>query len=488
MISWMQRHRKYLVITIWISTIAFVGAGFVGWGQYSYGDKAGAVAQVGDVSITQGEYNQAYSRMYNQYNQIFQGNFDEAQAKSFGLPQQALRQLIEQALVLNLAQSYSLRVTDKELLTEIQKQEGFFDKGHFSKERYQKVLSQNNMNMKDYEVQVRKGILLQKTLALFTPTSLPIEESALGAALNIADKVNYKVLDSSMLSVDNSDAKLKEFWQTQQQSYMTLPSFTLEVLTQKHISANASDAEIAAHYNENKQDFINEEGMLLTLEEAKTAVISALDALATRKKALRQYINFKKAKLDANTTTTMVTLDQVTNTYPAEIFTEIQSLTIDTPYLKPRAVGEDYLTFKLVKVSPSVPKSFEAAKEEVKIAFMKNARATQLQELAQNSLATFNGKTTPFVTRGDVTKLSLLNAQDAAQFLNQLFEQDKKRGTIQINENKIVLFNILEQKLLDKPQIDQETGVMRIKSSMLDRGLIKMLENKYKTEIFIQGL
>ncbi len=32
MITWMQRHKKWLVITIWISTIAFVGAGFVGWG------------------------------------------------------------------------------------------------------------------------------------------------------------------------------------------------------------------------------------------------------------------------------------------------------------------------------------------------------------------------------------------------------------------------------------------------------------------------
>ncbi len=95
MITWMQRHRKYLVITIWISTFAFIGAGFVGWGQYSYGDKAGAVAKVGDISVSQREWQQAYSRLYGQYNQVFQGNFDEKQAESFGLKQQALRQVIE---------------------------------------------------------------------------------------------------------------------------------------------------------------------------------------------------------------------------------------------------------------------------------------------------------------------------------------------------------------------------------------------------------
>ena len=487
MISWMQRHRKYLVITIWISTIAFIGAGFVGWGQYSYGDKAGAVANVGDISITQGEYQRAYSRMYNQYNQIFKGNFDEAQAKSFGLPQQALRQLTEQALILNLAKDYSLRITDDELLQEIQKQEGFFDNGQFSKERYQKVLAQNNMNMKDYESQVRKAMLIQKTLALFAPKSLSLEEKTLGAALNIADKINYKVLDSSMISVDSSDEKLKEFWQTRQANYMTLPSYTLEVLTQKHVSANASKDEINEYYLANKNDFANQEGMILKLEEAKDAVIAALDAQATRKAALHQYIDFKKEKLDANLTT-KITIDKENQKYSPEIFEDIVALTLDKPYLKPRLVGSDYVTFKLVKITPAQTKSFENAKAAVRSDFMKSASTTQLQALAENSLATFNGTTTPFLTRGDVSKVKLLNAEEAAHFLNQMFEQTKRRGLIPLSENKIVLFNILEQKLLDNPQVDQESGVMRIKSSLLDRGLIKMLDNKYKTEIFIQGL
>ena len=52
MITWMQRHKKWLVITIWISTIAFVGAGFVGWGSYEYGKQGGVVAVVGDREVS----------------------------------------------------------------------------------------------------------------------------------------------------------------------------------------------------------------------------------------------------------------------------------------------------------------------------------------------------------------------------------------------------------------------------------------------------
>ena len=60
MITWMQRHKKWLVITIWISTIAFVGAGFVGWGSYDYGKQGAVVAVVGDREVSVEEYQQEY--------------------------------------------------------------------------------------------------------------------------------------------------------------------------------------------------------------------------------------------------------------------------------------------------------------------------------------------------------------------------------------------------------------------------------------------
>ena len=81
MITWMQRHKKYLVVTIWISTIAFVGAGFVGWGAYDFNtDRASAVAKVGDRKITVQEFQMAYSNHYSYYNNIFQGQLTQEKA------------------------------------------------------------------------------------------------------------------------------------------------------------------------------------------------------------------------------------------------------------------------------------------------------------------------------------------------------------------------------------------------------------------------
>ena len=67
MITWMQRHKKWLVITIWISTIAFVGAGFVGWGSYKYGSSSGAVALVGNKKIKISDLQDEYNILYAKY-------------------------------------------------------------------------------------------------------------------------------------------------------------------------------------------------------------------------------------------------------------------------------------------------------------------------------------------------------------------------------------------------------------------------------------
>ncbi|WP_297524453.1 SurA N-terminal domain-containing protein, partial [Sulfurovum sp.] len=81
MISWMQKHNKYLVWTIWVATIAFIGAGFVGWGSYNFGSKASSIAKVGDIEIKQSQLNMVYSSIYERYNQMMQGKLDEKKAK-----------------------------------------------------------------------------------------------------------------------------------------------------------------------------------------------------------------------------------------------------------------------------------------------------------------------------------------------------------------------------------------------------------------------
>ncbi len=185
MITWMQKHKKWLIITVWVSTIAFVGAGLVGWGQYSYGSSAKNIAKVGDIEITKSDFTNEYSRLYSQFYQMFQGNFDKEKAKMFGLEKQALRTLINRALILNLAKEYDISVTKDEVLQTLTSFTFFQKDGKFDKKIYKNFLEKQNIKPKDFENDLKKDLIIQKTLSLFPIVTNSLEEESLNSIFKI---------------------------------------------------------------------------------------------------------------------------------------------------------------------------------------------------------------------------------------------------------------------------------------------------------------
>ena len=488
MITWMQRHKKWLIITIWISTIAFVGAGFVGWGQYNYGDKAGAVAKVGKIEITQGELQKSYSRLYARYNQMFQGNFDEEKAKQFNLQKQALNSLVEQALLLNLAKSFDLDITTKEIIASLKTQDYFFKNGVFDKATYKQVLSQNRLSTKEYEAGLKKELLIKKVFTLLPVEVRENETQILNTTFNIADKINYKVLTEKAITLEISDALLKPFWETKKEKFMKETSYDVKFIKQNKVTATYDDKKILKYYNENKTHFKSNEGKILPLESAKKAVNEELNAKATKDKALRTYIAYKKAKLDPNTTFETATISPLHNPFNNETLEKITKLSLTSPYMKPVLVDDTYYIFELIKINPATPKSFKEAKDEVVLMFKEENTKVKLQELANNSVDNFKGTSTDFLRVTDGSKLTLLEENEASEFLQKLFISDKKRSYIKLDNGNIILYSILEQKLLKSTKDDLTSSMKTIKSGIFNEALIKNLRKAYQTEIFIQGL
>ena len=488
MITWMQRHKKWLIITIWISTISFVGAGFVGWGQYSYGDKAGAVAKVGNIEITQGELQRTYSALYSKYNQMFKGNFDEEKAKQFGLQKQALNQLTQQALITNLAASYDLEISDVELIASLKTQNYFFKNGVFDKETYKQVLSQNRLSTKEFENGLKRDLLIQKTMKLLPVEASANETNILETIMNIADKINYKVLTQADITLDTSDVALKAYWEPKQSNFMNDVSYKLKYIKQKKIVSTYDDAKLSKYYAENKTHFKGTDGKILPLESAKSAITQELNAKATKDQALRTYIAYKKGKLSAHVKTQSVVISASNNPYNSKVLESVKKLSPTSPYMKPVFVNDSYYTFELVKTNTATPKTFNDAKAEVLAMYTQENKRAKLQELANNSVENFSGQNTEFITVSEVTKITALEVQEAGEFLQKLFSSDKKRSYIVLNSGKIVLYYILEQKLLDKTNTELTDSMKKMKSGIFNEALIKTLEKKYPTEIFIQGL
>jgi len=486
----MQKHNKYLVITIWIATIAFIGAGFVGWGSYQYGAKAGSIAKVGDIEISKAKFDMAYSDMYQQYNQMLQGKLDEEKAREMGLTQQAFSSLATQALLLNLAKEFGIVVTEDELADKLAQIPAFQTEGKFDKTVYEGYLKSRRLKAKTFEEVIQDELVIQKLFSLLDSKSLPFEEEVINTSINISDKIAYKVLTADDLNLTLDDAKLKSYWEAHKSDYMTPKKYQLDILWTESKDTNVTDEEIEAFYTQNSFNYIGKDGKQLQLDEAKENVISDLKMKKSKKHAQKQYIAYKKGKIDKSETATLA-MNEAPLT--SEIWKEIETHNVDT-ILKPKAVANRYATIRISAVIEPREMSFDEARTLVAADYEKNAQAEGLTKLADNILKNFNESNatlSDFVALDSRKPLEPLNLQESLQFLQKLFTSQKEKGIISI-EGKVIVYSIVEQKLVSKDKGEKSDFVKKtadqIKGQDFQSNLLKSLEQKYTIEKFVGGI
>ena len=260
MITWMQKHKKWLIVTIWISTIAFVGAGFVGWGSYDYGKSDGTVALVGDREVSVEEYQREYSSLYDNYSRIFGEQFNQEMADKLNLKDQAFQRTIQKNLFLSYANSLGFNVNDEEIAKELVKMDAFIIDGKFDKKTYVRVLNQNRTNPQTFEESIKRNILLEKALNLFQVEASKNELNLLNTLLFAQDDISISVFNIADINFVANEKELKIYWEKNTNNYMSLNAFTYEIDTLTLVKKDFSKEEILKHYKKYKNDFRKSDG------------------------------------------------------------------------------------------------------------------------------------------------------------------------------------------------------------------------------------
>lgn len=484
MITWMQRHKKWLVITIWISTIAFVGAGFVGWGSYEYGKQGGVVAVVGDREVSVEEYQQEYSNLYDQYSRMFGSMFNNELAEQLKLKDIAYRQVLQKNLILSYADSLGLAVTNEDVAKELVKYQAFTKDGKFDKDTYIKVLGQNRMTPKDFEDSLKRALLLQKVQVLFeiNPTNTEIEN--LSKLLFLEDDISVKILSINDIKVELNDAELKKYWEENKNSYMSEVSYELEIKEIPLANANSNEDDIKAHYEKFKIDYKHEDGKIKSLEEAREQIIKDLDEKFTKTEALKLFLKLKKDEEKFETSKVFV---ESQLPYSSENNTKILE-SKEAEVVKPFFENNKYVIVKLVKKNPSTPLSFEQSLAQVKLDFERVSKIKKLEETANTQLKDFKGTEILGVTRESVNKIEGLEQQEAGKFLTQLFSSTSKEGIVKL-DGKVVLYRINDSKMAEYNKSKDEVVkgvIVQLIDEELMTNLLKRLENTFAVQSSIQ--
>lgn len=474
----MQKHKKYLVVTIWISTIAFLGAGFVGWGAYSFSSSTNAVAMVGDTKVSFQAMQQEYNRLYNIYNQLVGGTLDQEKAKQMGIEEQALNNLISKTLMLNYARDLGLRVSKEEVILEITKMDMFLKDGKFDESIYKQLLKDNNLRPKDFEKGIKESLLLQKLDPLL---NLPLSDSEMDLLKNIyftEDLVEITILNKNAISFTPKEDEIKKYWEENKDIYQTQRGYELESVVVKSGDFKGSGEDLKKYYDDFKNQFLDESGQIIPYEKAKEEVLESFKDSQAQKQALKEYIMLRKGE---NPNAHKETLLESDEKYGVEAI-NLLSQAKENDTLKPIKIDRGYVTLKITKLLPSQPKEYEEAKKDAMQDYIALQKTKLLEEEAKGKINNFQGVNIGYINR-DVKMIDGLDKEETADFITQLFNQKVAKGYILL-ENKAILYKISHQRLQNSDIITKNLDFLtqngaQLKSRLIEQDFIKYLLGIY---------
>jgi peptidyl-prolyl cis-trans isomerase D len=216
--SWMVK------AVLWMIVFAFVATIFYSWGMGgASGGRGGVVATVDGSNIHYGEYDQSYNNLVDFYREQYKGQFSEDLVKTLDLKTTALDALIQKKLLLSEAEKQNIKVSEQELSERVKSLPVFQKGDKFSPNMYKNFLKYRRQTAKEFEDNQRDVLAIEKMEKLI--------------------KSNIKVSESDMLDVyqkENEKIKL---------SYISI--------AKDHFKppAEASDEELQAYFEKNKQNF-----------------------------------------------------------------------------------------------------------------------------------------------------------------------------------------------------------------------------------------
>jgi peptidyl-prolyl cis-trans isomerase D len=473
MIGWMQKNRSYLVVTIWISTIAFVGAGFVGWGSYEYGGGGDSVAKVNDKKIDFETYQLTYQNLYNQYNAMLGGKMDQETAKQMGIEKVALDNLINQTHFLVLADEYGIIVSDEEIAKEIASIKAFQTDGKFDATLYKQTIAQMRLKPAQFEKILTDELKITKLLDLFAIDAFDKEKEAMQSI--VADKIEYKVLSLDDVSVTLSEDEAKEYYQTYKNDFKTSRKYKLAVLWTSSEGIEYTDEDIDAYYEDARFNHRDEEGKILPLDAVYDQMVKGYQMERAKVQAQRDYIAFKDAKIDASEE---LTLDEYEMFYEQTWEDIINAQVGDV--IKPNAHDSRYASIKVQEIIQPQVKPYDEVKDQVHEQAKYEKSLAELEKYANSIKDDFTGSVSGFFTLSDVPALEGLNEYESFEFAKFLFSQEGTNGVFRRGESAIV-YKILEQKLISSTQ-----DMSGMKEALFQESLLQSLKDRYTTKIYIQ--
>ncbi len=247
------------IVQVFLVLIALPFA-FFGVESFRDGGAGVDVAKVGEIKISQQEFQQAVREQQDR----LRGQLGELDPKVLDNPefrQAILDDLIDQRLLFQEVRKRHLFASDDAVRQAIMAVEAFQDNGQFSQQRYEALLSAQGMSPAGFEAQVRQDLALQQLAGTIGRSGI-VSQRVMDKVLALQSEARH--VQEFVLPVENyvgkvklEDGAAKKFYDENTEQFRTPDQAKVEyvVLTPESLAVEVSEAEIKAWYDGHKERY-----------------------------------------------------------------------------------------------------------------------------------------------------------------------------------------------------------------------------------------
>lgn len=306
MISYMRENAGSWIIKILFGIIVVVFVGFYGFSDVRKANTASIIAKVGNRTITMSQYQTAYKNTMEMYRSLYKGQFNEEMMEKLGMKQKVLEDLIGRELLLQEAESRSIKVSSEDVQNAILSMPMFQQDGRFSEAMYKRALNYYNITAGEFEKDKEQELVLKAMEAIITG-SAKVSEQELRDQYRLQQekvKMGYICFSPDMIkqSVTVSEEDIKTYYEQHREEFRQPEKVKVTYLVfdpaQYEKDVAVTPAEIEEYYQTDPERFfeaktVRASQILLKVEDKKKedAVFKKAEALVEK---LNQGEDFKK--------------------------------------------------------------------------------------------------------------------------------------------------------------------------------------------------
>ena len=272
MLKDMRKNVKSLAPILWFVILAFIITIFVDWGgagNVRGGQGSSTIATVGKEKIPVELYMQNLQQRIESLQQQMP-ELDQNFIQQLNLPQQVLEQVIQQELLLQVADDMGIRASNVEIAERVKNLPVFQRDGLFvGFEEYQNILNWNRTTAAQFEQGLEREIMIEKAVKVIT-AGVTVSEDELWEnyqKTSESAKLEYLVIpeDKMELSEEPSTEELQGFFQTHQEDYQVpeMRTGTYVFISTEALKSEVflEDSEIQDYYEDNMAQFEDPEAI-----------------------------------------------------------------------------------------------------------------------------------------------------------------------------------------------------------------------------------